>query len=301
MKNISRIGGRLLAGSLLAWGAIQPLPAAESPTLPPLTTVKGSPRLPGKFVWADLVTDDIPQARKFYSGLLGWNFREVGNYSIAYNAERPVAGIFAMKRPADKPDAKPRWLGYVSVNQVSKAVRTVEAKGGRVLAAPKKIPHRGEQAICADPDGAVFGVIKSSSGDPQDFLPDVGDWIWIQLLSRDSRLAAEFYRDVVGYEILEDTSPARLNDYVLAGDGYARATVRTIPPDKQGKVRANWMPVVRVADINAAVAKAAALGGQVQLKPNPELFHGKVAVVSDPTGAAIGLLEWTGESSKGGL
>jgi hypothetical protein len=30
------------------------------------------------------------------------------------------------------------------------------------------------------------------------------------------------------------------------------------------------------------------------------LLEGKVAVIADPTGAAIGLLEWSGERVKGG-
>ena len=50
--------------------------AAKAPELPPLTTASGNPRLPGKFVWADLVTDDVPAARKFYAGLFGWTFRD---------------------------------------------------------------------------------------------------------------------------------------------------------------------------------------------------------------------------------
>ena len=60
---------------------------SEEPGLPPLTTATKE-RLPGKFVWADLVTDDVPTARKFYAQLFGWTFRDVGNYTIAANEER---------------------------------------------------------------------------------------------------------------------------------------------------------------------------------------------------------------------
>jgi hypothetical protein len=38
----------------------------------------------------------------------------------------------------------------------------------------------------------------------------------------------------------------------------------------------------------------------VLIEPNPEIFDGKVAVIADPTGAAIGILEWNGEVAKGG-
>src|SRR6478609_1434128 len=144
-------------------------PAAEKLELPPLTTAS-STRLPGKFVWADLVTDDVPTARKFYARMFGWTFRDVGNYSIAANDERPLAGMFQRPRPANG-EAKPRWFGYVSVKSVRRAQDAVTQAGGKVVAAPQKLPRRGEQAVFTDPEGAVFGVIRSQGGDQMDFRP----------------------------------------------------------------------------------------------------------------------------------
>src|SRR5580765_8497591 len=90
--NVSRRPRRCPPGwlALLAVGCVglTPSVAAEPPTLPPLTTVSGSPRLPGKFVWADLVTDDVAAAQKFYGGLFGWTFQDAGEYVIAANDER---------------------------------------------------------------------------------------------------------------------------------------------------------------------------------------------------------------------
>src|SRR6188768_3436460 len=123
--------------------------AAEKLVLPPLTTVSGSPRLPGKFVWADLVTDDVPAARNFYSQLFGWKFRDMGGYLIAANDGRPLCGMFQKSKPAD-PKAKPRWFGYISVANVDRVQKTVTKAGGKVLAAPQKMPKRGEQAVFAD-------------------------------------------------------------------------------------------------------------------------------------------------------
>ena len=265
--------------------------------LPPLTNIDRSPRLPGKFVWADLVTDDVPAAQKFYTQLFGWTFRDTGGYVIAANDERPLAGIFRRPRPTD-PDAKPRWFGYISVASVADAQKTVTNAGGKVLAAPQKMPARGEQAVFADAEGAIFGVVKSSAGDPGDFQPDPGDWIWMQLMSRNARKAAEFYRAVGDYEIIENTSSNRVSDYVLTSKGYARATVGTLPGSNE-KVRPNWLPFVRVKSVGESAAKARALGGKVLIAPKPELFDGKVAVIADPTGAAIGLLEWSEELLKG--
>ncbi len=280
-------------------GLLAPLlPAsAESVKLPPLTVDSGSPRLPGKVVWADLVTDDARQVVEFYSELFKWEFRNYSGYLIAFRDDRPLAGVFQRERPAGS-DAKPRWFGYISVKDVQRAARAVTGTGGRVLAAPARQPNRGEQAVCADPEGALFGLLKSSSGDPEDFEADPGEWIWIQLLSRDGRRAADFYRAVAGYEVVENTAAGRPNEFVLTADGFARATVRTIPADKPD-VQPNWLPFVRVANVRDSLAAAGRLGGRVVVEPRADLFDGKVAVVADPTGAAVGILEWSPDLLKG--
>jgi len=55
-----------------------------------------------------------------------------------------------------------------------------------------------------------------------------------------------------------------------------------------------------VKSVGESVALAKQLGGKVWIEPKPELFDGKVAVLADPTGAAIGILEWQKGTPKGG-
>ncbi len=267
--------------------------------LPPLTTAENNPRLPGKFIWADLVTDDVARARDFYAQVFGWKFWGMGNYVVAMNDGQPLAGMFQKPRPANDPKAKPRWFGYISVPNVGKAERAVTKAGGRVLMPAKDFPRRGEQAVFTDREGAIFGVMKSSAGDPEDVLAEPGDWIWIQLLSRDARNAADFYRSVVGYEVVENNSASRLNDYVLVSKGFARGTVRTLL-SKREDVNPTWLPYVRVKSVSETVGKAKELGGSVLVEPKPEVLDGKIAVLADPTGAAVGVMEWSPDLMKGG-
>lgn len=126
-----------------------------------------------------------------------------------------------------------------------------------------------------------------------------GDWIWIQLLSRDAGKAAEFYRSIGRYEVVENTQSNRLSDYVLSSEGYARATVRTISASHP-EVKPTWLPFVRVRNVSETVTKAKELGGKVLVEPKAEVFEGKVAVIADPTGAAIGVMEWPEGLAKGG-
>jgi predicted enzyme related to lactoylglutathione lyase len=160
------------------------------------------------------------------------------------------------------------------------------------------MPKRGEQALFADAEGAVFGVVKSSAGDPEDFMADPGDWIWIQLLSRDGKKAGEFYRAVGGYDVIENAETNRLSDFVLSSKGFARATIRTIPAGNT-QTRPSWLPFVRVKNASESAAQAKQLGGKVLIEPSATLFDGKVAIVADPTGAAIGIMEWPEGILKG--
>ena len=284
-----KTGLHVVAAFLLLTGSTQ------AQKLPPIGEGK---RLPGKFVWADLVTYDVPTAAKFYKGLFGWNFTNYGGYVIVDNEERPMAGMFQKPKPTD-PAAKPRWFGYISVSNVEKAQTAVTKAGGRVLAPPQKFPGRGEQAVFADPEGALFGVIRSSSGDPQDFEADIGDWIWIQMWSRDSQQSADFYRSVAGYQIFDNTSSVRSNDYVLVSEDYARGTVLQLPPEYK-EVRPTWLLFVRVKNVVESCAKVPDLGGKVLIPPSAGLYQNHVAVVADPSGGAVGLLEWDEQVLKGG-
>lgn len=278
----------LLACTTVALTSVR---GAEKLELPPLTTVDKAPRLTGKFVWADLVTDDMAAARKFYGQLFGWRFRNVGDYTLAANDERPLAGILQRARPAEGPTpARPRWIPYMSVSSVSEAQGRAVKAGGKVVAKQQNYPQRGDQAVLADAEGAVFGTIASRRGDPADFLAEPGDWIWVQLFSRNVTKAAEFYQPLGKYEVVPNTE--RTNSVVLSAKGYARAAIMTIPA-AQTQLPSSWLPFVRVKNVAESVAKVNELGGKVLIAPRPELYQGRVAVIADPTGAALGIMEWS--------
>jgi predicted enzyme related to lactoylglutathione lyase len=230
--------------------------------------------------------------------LFGWSFRDVGGYAIATNNGRPVCGLLQRERPTNRP-AKPRWISFISVPSVAEAQKQALARGALVRAAPQKFPQRGEQAVFADAEGAAFGVIYSSAGDPEDSLAEPGAWIWMQLLSRNVVAAADFYEAVCGYKTGPNTISGRSDSRLLSSGGFARAAVRAIPADHP-EVTPTWLPFVRVTSAAQSAARAKQLGGTVLVEPSPELFDGRVAVVADPTGAAIGLLEWNELPPRGG-
>ena len=281
---------------ILALGAIAAL-AARGEDLPALNAPATGAHFGGKFIWADLFTADQAAASRFYTGLFGWTAKTLSRpgpsgathaYIVLTNEGRPVAGIAS--RPERLENAvNGRWVGYVSVPDVPQALAAAVAGGGRILFAAKSVPQRGTQAIFVDPDGAELGVMHSSSGDPAEYTPDPGDWTWSELFARDPARTGQYYRSVAGYEVLADTRPGRGGAFVLVSGGYSRASVAPVPD--RPKAHPVWLLFVRVANVRDTAARVAALGGRVLVAPGGEPAHYWKAIVADPAGAAIGVVQ----------
>lgn len=254
-----------------------------------------SQRLPGKFVWADLVTYDGKAAEQFFREWLGWQFRAQGDVDLIIHQDRTLGAIRQRPQAPGTP-VQPRWVGYISVADVKASAQKVATMGGKPLLPAQTHPSMGEFAVMADAEGAVFGLIRRADDDPEDYLAEPGEWIWMQLFCRDIARATAFYQAAGGYELyaLDASRGAR---QLLVKDGYARASISVIPPGEDAVAPA-WLPFVRVEDINAALQKVAALGGRILMTPDDEKLEGKVAIVADPTGAALGVLEWHAEEGS---
>lgn len=288
----------LLVGLALSATALA-APAAEM-RFPPISDPATGSLRPGKFVWIDLMTTDMTDARRFYGGLLGWSFAELGSgaqrYTVAYWGGAPVAGIVARpETPGQGPQA--RWIAYLSVPDVKVGVERVSAAGGQVLVPAQPVPGRGVMAIVADPDGVPFGLIRSDSGDPPDMLAPPGDWIWALYQSPAATGAAAFYQNIAGYEVLRDERFPQTSHYFLATGGFTRASLAEIPAERSG-LRPDWVYFLRVTDMAASLKRAIELGGRVLVAARPDLYEGRIAVIADPQGAAVGLMTWESDDER---
>jgi uncharacterized protein len=292
---------QLLMAAVLCVGAATRLASAATPALefPPLMQPQAAEH-PGKFIWAELITPDLAAAERFYGGMFGWTFHDIRTDKVVYAVARlddaPIAGLV---QKAKRPDAaqQPAWLPFLSVSSVREAAQRVLAHGGKELEPPRAYRLRGQQAVYADPQGAVFAVLNSHSGDPPDVLAAPGEWIWIALMTRDPASDASFYQDVFGFEVFRLPSGARGEHLLLASDNFARASVNPLP--RANDPSPHWVGFVRVADVAAAAARAKTLGGQVLVEPHADRHGGTVALLEDPAGAAIGIMDWTQTSPSG--
>jgi predicted enzyme related to lactoylglutathione lyase len=290
-----------LVRSLLACAALtlvvamqvlaQQPPAKEPEGLRPATVnTKPEARLPGKFIWFDCVTSDTYGSKAFYGAVFNWDFHSIGSgpgrYTLIENKGRNIGGMHF--RPRDQGGAQgSRWLSLLSVDDPAQAARYVETNGGKVVVAPTPFEGRGVHALFRDNEGAVFGVLKSQTGDPPDGTVTPGEFVWLDLFARDPKKAAEFYRGLAGYDVSVKETAAQTQRVSLKTNGLTRASIITLPKEIPDP---GWLPFVHVDDVAAAVKRAAANGGKVLLAPRDDYFGGHVAVIADPQGGVIGIV-----------
>jgi predicted enzyme related to lactoylglutathione lyase len=266
--------------------------ASDTAPFQPLNSPASSLHLPGKFVWADLFTTDPVAATKFYSGLFGWTANTITQngraYTVFSNGSRPVAGL--APRPLSKAKRPSRWIGYIAVTDMTAALKRVTKAGGLVRAEAREFPQRGIQAIIADDEGSTVGLLQSSSGESADDEPKAGDFNWFELFVKQPQTVSDFYRQVINYDVAPDLRTERKNDFVLSSAGLARAGVAPLPDREDA--RPGWLGVVRVANLDEALARAAKLGGEIMMSPREAAFGSRFAIIADSTGGTIGLVEY---------
>jgi uncharacterized protein len=280
-------------------GAMRASHAAEF-ELPALNTPPSTEHHAGKMVWADLVTPDLAAAEKFYGGLFGWTFQHVragsSDYAVAMLDGRPIGGLVQKAIPSGQ-HHQSAWLTFLAVSDVDAAKRTALAHGAKVLSDSHSYPLRGRQSVLSDPEGAVFAILASSSGDSADYLPGAGEWIWSSLHAKDAGNEAAFYQEVFGYDVFDLPSDDGLEHLILSTDDYARASANSFDGGAARR-HPHWLNYVRVASAADMAAKVTAMGGRVLVAPRVDRHGGMLAVVADPAGAPFGLMEWSDSDTK---
>ena len=286
---------RLLLGvALAALGSTACAPGL--PTVPPVSPSPTPTREIGHFVWYDLLTTDLPAARDFYGSLFGWTFDDASSaggvgYVAIRHGGRVIGGMVAAS-DLERDVNVSQWIASLSVADVDAAAGRVAALGGQVVTEPRDLPDRGRTAVVRDDQGALFALLASSSGDPAVDRTRTGAWLWTELWSRDVESSVRFYRELVGYDVERIEGGAAAEYRVLSARDIPRAGILEYDLPQ---VQPNWVPYVLVDDPVALARRVESLGGRVLIAPDPSLRNGSVALVADPSGAALTIQKWPPE------
>jgi predicted enzyme related to lactoylglutathione lyase len=260
-----------------------------------LPDISAGERLPGKFIWFDLIATDATEAQRFYRAIFGWDFTQVesrrGSYALIMQDGQPLGGIFqpSAARPASL------WLAAISVSDIEHAKAFATANGAEIVLPVRELPDLGKRLLIRDPQGALVALIETTRGDPADGAISPGEFFWMDLFTTGRRAAADFYRDLAGYEV-DEHQFSGLTRLVLASQGYARAGIAPLPEEVD---RPGWLPYILVDDVRATAERARQAGGQLLVEPAAGLLDGRLAVIADPSGGVIGIIEPSDDTEAG--
>ncbi len=110
---------------------------------------------------------------------------------------------------------------------------------------------------------------------------------WVDTWQPDADAAMSFYTQIFGWEA-EDTMPEGVEGthYMCRLRGRDVAAVASRPDAPEVTA---WTTYVWVDDLDATVAKALDAGGSLLVEPFDSLDVGRIAILADPAGAAIGI------------
>jgi predicted enzyme related to lactoylglutathione lyase len=245
---------------------------------------------PGTFSWADLATTDARGARKFYTGLFGWEpvkvpAGEAGTYTMLRRHGHDVAAIYEQGPEERKQGAPPHWSSYVTVASADEAAGRVPGLGGTVIAEPFDVMQAGRMAIVADPGGAVLSLWEPRESIGAELVNDVGALCWNELGTADTEGARRFYGGLLGWEFETDQ-----NGYsMILNSGRRNGGIRPQAENEAGGPP-YWSVCFSVESAGETAAEAQARRGK-PLVPPTEFDIGRFAVIADPQGAVFAIFE----------
>ena len=116
-----------------------------------------------------------------------------------------------------------------------------------------------------------------------------GTFCWVELATKDSSAAKKFYTSLFGWEV-DDMRIPDGGTYTMLKKSKQVGALYQLGPQQQG-VPPHWNSYVSVASADASAVKAKSLGATVMVEPFDVMDAGRMAVVSDPTGAVVSLWE----------
>jgi uncharacterized protein len=232
----------------------------------------------GVIGWHELYTSDLGVA-SFYAELLGAEIQteDMGDfqYPMLKLGEKTHAG-FVLK-DSDHEQVPSHWYPYVVVDDVDASVEKAKTLGSQLLHGPASVDVI-RFAVLMDPQHATYGVISSPNP------PAAGLFVWDELHAVDTEAAKQHYGELLGWTT---TQPMENYEFFNAGD----AMVGGLYAKDDDAPGAYWLAYLAVDDVDAATAKARELGAAVTVEPADIEGIGRFSVITDPTGAAIGLFK----------
>ena len=119
-----------------------------------------------------------------------------------------------------------------------------------------------------------------------------GHFCWIDLMAADISTAKQFYGELFGWEAVDQDTRGGPPYVVFQADGSVLCGMGQLSDEMKSEgVPPTWNSYVSVDDLDATFGKAMGLGATPLMPPMQVVDAGKMAIIQDPTGAALSLWE----------
>jgi predicted enzyme related to lactoylglutathione lyase len=224
--------------------------------------------------------DDRPLLA-FYGELFGWGLRAVPGVNYTLVDTRGGGGINGGIGRSGTGEA---WATfYVEVDDPQAFLDKAGALGATTVLPATEIPGMATFAMFDDPDGLLVGLVQGEGTPEAAQRPSDGNGAavdWFEVLGADAGRSQAFYAELFGWDV------PRGNAYGLVGPGADHGIGGGIGAG--GDTR--WATVyASVEDVEAALARAEALGATRVYGPNQVDDHTETGAFRDPAGNVFGV------------
>ena len=245
------------------------------------------------FVWVDLSTFDIAEAKKFYSAVFGWKYKEDNGYQYAQIGAKQVSALFLMPEYLQKINMPSFWMSYISVNDASETVKAAKKVEGVIVEVEPFDFAGGKAALIRDPSGAGFTVYDGPELQVKSNNLSHGNVVWNELIVDSIENVRSFYETVFGFKITTDTSYDGERYKVSNTNGTYIAGIEVLPEDQRGS-KVYWLVLFAVKNISEFSNLIERNGGKKDYESSMAI--GKIALYRDTQDAVFAVLE-TGKHS----
>lgn len=250
-------------------------------TSSPLPTPAGEP------IWVDLTTPEPQRARDFYAALFGWDYtisEEFGGHANAHVGGLMAAGI--SPAPPQDMDSPTAWTVYFASDDIHADAARITELGGQSMFEPMQIGDQGHMGFFADPAGATFGLWQDDQHGGFAAYQGLGRLAWAEVNTRDSAPTVAFYSQLLRADA-EQIPGADYHQLTRGGAGFAG--VLEMNEQWDATMSAHWMIYFYTEDVDMTAKVAEENGGKVLVAPF-DMDYGRMAVLSDPGGAAFSVM-----------
>ena len=247
---------------------------------------------PGAPTWIDLGTTDLDATTAFYTGLFGWTTSsagpDTGGYGFFEQDSRVVAGF----GPVMEPGGSGAWTPYFGTTDVEATAKAVEQAGGTVRAPAMDVMDFGRMAQFTDPTGGKFAAWQPGKNFGFAVVNVPNTVSWVELHTTDGPAAIAFYKQVLGWIVVDMQMGPDVLYHVLSPAGTSPES----NPGFGGIMAMDqfpavlWRPYFEVADTDATLAKAVELGATVMMAAETVPSVGRMAELVDPQGSRFAII-----------